>query len=185
MNLAAKDEWWEVPQTRREYHAMVQAAPDWRSTQRLMRLYSGRFLREAAPVVTTASPPPKPQKLTVRLAKTSGALRVLSRKRRLFKQSPFCYWCGQKLVLELDLPTSHNIATIDHLYPRLHKAHQSNKHKVVLACRRCNHDRNVADHKGNVFIPKLDERADVARTTSVVCFPTTQDTNTPASGGTA
>lgn len=59
-----------------------------------------------------------------------------------------------------------NAATLDHLYSRLHPKRQNNGlTDTVLACRKCNIQRGDYEAKGAYFMPKLEERIEIARQT--------------------
>lgn len=66
---------------------------------------------------------------------------------RLWKLDPYCYWCGIKtLFIRNDRFSTqeNNYATIDHIY---HKGNplgieREDRNICVLACFRCNQDRN-------------------------------------------
>lgn len=88
-------------------------------------------------------------------------------RQRLHRASPFCFWCGVRVELEIDCRTE-NFATVDHLYSRFHPERES-KHKQqkdvlhVLACRVCNQERASAEERQQPFIPKLKEKISFAQ----------------------
>lgn len=89
----------------------------------------------------------------------------LSQRRKLFKEDPYCFWCGCLTTLDHDNPRLTTLATVDHLYSRWHPARSRRKHIKVLACLACNQRRNNCECKGIPFTPKLPQRADIARET--------------------
>lgn len=129
------------PQSWEEYCEMVRNAPDWPSTQRLMRM--------------GYRPPAN---------KRQRALRM---RQQLFRAHPYCFWCGR----EVKIGASHSQpegATVDHLYSRLHperKSRHEQKGAVlhVLACYSCNHERGLCEQQQRPFIPKLKERLEHAQ----------------------
>lgn len=86
-------------------------------------------------------------------------------RRRMWESDPCCFWCGEITIYG---GTGEHSATIDHLYSRLHPKRSSGGGPQVLACNACNQERNNADHRNVVFIPKLAKRIHIARETSVV-----------------
>ena len=92
---------------------------------------------------------------------TKNNQKTRSRRERLFKKSPFCYWCGQRLVEDTSKYVPPNAATIDHRHGRLDPRRRVDygvANRSVLACRQCNQDRARADEK-NVGIEELWRRA--------------------------
>ena len=64
---------------------------------------------------------------------------TLERRKKLFEQHPYCFWCDTELTLEL---RKENTATIDHLRSRLHPLKRVNGGvRTVLACSECNQTR--------------------------------------------
>ena len=107
------------------------------------------------------------------LAATSPSKRKLSGEQyspirlRLFRANPHCFWCGCVVYLDT-LQDAINLATVDHLYSRLHPLRESeHKHQKnvlhVLACRICNQERAQCEERGRMFLPKLKERWEHAR----------------------
>lgn len=98
---------------------------------------------------------------------------VLKRRLRMFKRNPHCFWCGVEVVLFGGGP---NLATIDHLYSRLHplraSKHASGHDRAnvlhVLACTACNSERGTCDLAKRVFIPRLESRREFAELASAV-----------------
>lgn len=88
-------------------------------------------------------------------------------RQRLHRASPFCFWCGIRVELEIDC-RAENFATVDHLYSRFHPERET-KHKEqkgvlhVLACRVCNQERASAEERQQPFIPKLKEKPSFAQ----------------------
>lgn len=80
-----------------------------------------------------------------RLRNFHNAHKVL--KLYLVERFKVCYFCKIKVVvyeLEKGQPVPDDMATIEHLIPRTHG--QRKRHQIVakvLACRKCNHDRNI------------------------------------------
>jgi hypothetical protein len=88
----------------------------------------------------------------------------LSKRALLFAQDPYCFWCGRVTVLQTTKPIRNdNVATIEHLYSRLHPKRKEHPHLVVLACFGCNMARSHAENRGVYFMPKRPDRVDVAR----------------------
>lgn len=141
---------------------MVKLAPDWPSTQWLMRnrrrLLRGISQPETAEFTVTRRQP-KPRK-------ASNKERLLRMRIRLFNADPHCFWCGVKVQL-----TGGNLstfATVDHLYSRWHperKARHVEGKSVlhVLACHDCNQERAGAEVQMVPFVPKLKERLEFAQ----------------------
>lgn len=79
--------------------------------------------------------------------------RQIRRRNRLFKQHPFCHWCGQRLVNVTGPRVKHfppNAATLDHRHGRLdprRRTDYSPNNWSVLACWQCNHERGQDDEK--------------------------------------
>lgn len=67
------------------------------------------------------------------------------RRLNLMKKSPFCHWCGRRLVYfktEGGQKLPDNFATIDHINSRLiHTGGRPWMGERVLSCPRCNQDR--------------------------------------------
>lgn len=140
------------PQSWEEYCTMVQNAPDWPTTQRLMERYGRkRRYRERYP----RSQPPIRQ--------------------RLFITSPYCFWCGVLTVLAGSNYNEPDLATVDHLYSKFHperKAkHSSRGGNVlhVLACRACNQERALCELRQEIFIPKLTDKIEFAQRADATC----------------
>ena len=58
----------------------------------------------------------------------------LSKRARLFSKDPHCFWCDG-LLRETTKPIrGANVATIEHLYSRLHPKGKDHWQSVVLAC---------------------------------------------------
>ena len=79
--------------------------------------------------------------------RVSKTVRLRRIRNKLFEENPFCHWCG-KAVIKLEGEWGRNIqpnlATLDHLYSRLHPlrtAPRPNDPAFVLACYKCNHKR--------------------------------------------
>lgn len=97
-------------------------------------------------------------------------------RRRLFALNRMCFWCGRLTRLH-SKQRDPDLATVDHLYSRLHIKRAKNKTKV-LACQECNHARSVADQRGFPFVPKLVHRQDVALAASA-CNKTQREAAVP------
>lgn len=88
-------------------------------------------------------------------------------RRRLVRADPHCFWCGRTVFLNAP-HASPALATIDHLYSRLHPQ-RANKYREqsgvlhVLACHPCNHQRGLCEQRRQLFTPKLLERLEFAR----------------------
>lgn len=86
---------------------------------------------------------------------------------RLFRADPHCFWCGKLTFVDVEINHSR-LATVDHLYSRLHPEREI-KHRQqkgvlhVLACRSCNHRRAVDEQAGRAFIPLLEDKLEFAR----------------------
>ena len=88
----------------------------------------------------------------------------LSKRALLFAQDPYCFWCGRITVLQTTKPIRNdNVATIEHLYSRLHPKRKEHPHLVVLACFGCNMARSHAENRDVYFMPKRPDRVDMAR----------------------
>lgn len=134
------------PRSWAEYCNMVQTAPDWPTTQRLMRQYHSLF---------DGNEPP----LKERLPRIPSEYRPSPKRARLFRANPHCFWCGCKVALEFDPPNRRDLATIDHLYSRLHPERAGHRATlVVLACRACNHERSRAESQRRPFVPRLKDK---------------------------
>jgi len=73
----------------------------------------------------------------------SGRLKIM------YKNNPYCAWCGNITILYEDhlAPLPDNAATTDHLFVRKDPRRIRCKRRgipsqIVLACRRCNQERN-------------------------------------------
>lgn len=94
---------------------------------------------------------------------------------RLFRANPHCFWCGR--LVRMDVPhASPDLATVDHLYSRLHPkrddSHREQKGVLhVLACYECNHWRGVCEQQQRPFIPKLKERLEHAQLADATLVP--------------
>ena len=76
-----------------------------------------------------------------------------TRKRDLlFSKDPYCHWCGELTAQpksgDQKGPAPPNLATLDHIYSQRAKGPGKPRNKVVLACYRCNSNRNNAEQKG-------------------------------------
>lgn len=69
--------------------------------------------------------------------KRGSSSRYKTARKRLYRQSTRCHWCGVGLTL---LPHLENSATLDHVIP-LALGGLDNANNWVLACEKCNHDR--------------------------------------------
>jgi len=88
----------------------------------------------------------------------------LSKRARLFSKDPHCFWCGRLTELETTKPIRDaDVATIEHLYSRLHPKRKDHWQSIVLACFGCNMARSHAENSGGYFIPERADRVDVAR----------------------
>lgn len=109
---------------------------------------------------------PKPLHPVTRSGLAESREKVLKIRERLFRSSPYCFWCGCKVELgAVGLPHQ---ATVDHLYSRLHPEritrHRQQKGVLhVLACSACNNERSVCEQRGIRFIPKLPQRLEFAQ----------------------
>lgn len=72
----------------------------------------------------------------------------LKKRKNLWSRGRYCYWCGRLTKvrplnpLTLKVKLKENEATIDHLYHRGHPLRAVFPSEKVLACYRCNQDRN-------------------------------------------
>jgi hypothetical protein len=77
--------------------------------------------------------------------------RLRNRRERLWKSNPNCHWCKQFTILPDGEIAKDNWATIDHLRCRLHpQRHEPNpkaEQRTVLACWKCNNERNKGEMK--------------------------------------
>lgn len=65
---------------------------------------------------------------------------------QMFDENPTCFWCGTWLVKDFmwnNGSAFDRVATIDHVYPKGHPSPFKDRKLVVLACWRCNQDRNT------------------------------------------
>ena len=74
--------------------------------------------------------------------------RLQKRRNRLFGKSPYCFWCGRKLIhpniVKRHQTNPPNMATIDHLKDRLDPDRKINSFDIprtVLSCLECNNKR--------------------------------------------
>jgi ribosomal protein S14 len=74
-------------------------------------------------------------------------------KLRLYKENPYCHWCGRKTKLICEPFISGEAypltATIDHLISRYNLSRfvqkKKGQHRKVLSCYKCNHNRSVQE----------------------------------------
>jgi hypothetical protein len=81
--------------------------------------------------------------------------RIKNKRRQLFEQCPYCFWCDEPVILPDSYPRGeipHNAATLDHIRGKrsrgrqLKIAHgQQYPELIVLACNRCNNLRNESE----------------------------------------
>ena len=76
------------------------------------------------------------------MARGSKTVRLRRRRLRLFRDNPYCTFCGGVMVLAKDRPNS---VTIEHLVSRNHPLRGKITGKTVLACKRCNGQRGQAE----------------------------------------
>lgn len=62
--------------------------------------------------------------------------RLRSHRRRLFKQAPFCVWCGKLFARVAD-------ATLDHIVPISLGGSAGSITNLMLACAKCNRKRGA------------------------------------------
>jgi hypothetical protein len=65
-------------------------------------------------------------------------------RHRLFKENPFCFWCGKEtLLLDREGGSAHaDEATLEHLFDKFdERRYQEGGNKVVIACYLCNFNR--------------------------------------------
>ena len=75
------------------------------------------------------------------------------RKEQLYKQSPYCHWCGKKTIIYArrsggSIP--YDAATLDHLYSRYDPRRGNlppHTESIVLSCYKCNNDRAREENK--------------------------------------
>lgn len=116
----------------------------------------------------------RPQRIPARSKRrsTKGCLHIvtagkLTKRSRMHRADPHCFWCGRETVLTGHI-NAPNLATIDHLYSRLHpqrrapRGHDRDVVLHVLACWTCNQARSHAEQRGKMFQPKLPERCEIA-----------------------
>lgn len=80
------------------------------------------------------------------------ARKLQTLRRQLWEASPLCHWCGSVTTWEAphDGRLTEAAATVDHLFSRLHpqrKVRAPGANAVVLACMRCNRERNRVETK--------------------------------------
>lgn len=92
----------------------------------------------------------------------STCRRQARRRKRLFEEHPFCYWCGTELIEmphdengKQKLPVPDNAATLDHLRSAWNPKAPA---ETVLACHKCNHTRGREEEK-SAGIDVLRERS--------------------------
>lgn len=93
--------------------------------------------------------------------------RIPRMRERLYRADPHCFWCGRRVYLNV-AHASPELATVDHLYSRLHpeREHNHRQQKAilhVLACFTCNGERSVQEQRREPFIPKLAHRLEYAQ----------------------
>lgn len=72
------------------------------------------------------------------------------RRDQLFRKDPHCYWCGCEVRNYYDGHhgrVHEDRATLDHLYSRYDPRRGKENGKRVLACWKCNHEREKAETK--------------------------------------
>ena len=83
------------------------------------------------------------------------------RRKRLMDKDPYCYWCGKKLTLYPDYPKRKHqkmpadYPTIDHLKSKYwgpRRDVQMKEKTLVLACPKCNNDRQAKEQKRYLFL---------------------------------
>jgi hypothetical protein len=91
-----------------------------------------------------------------------------SKRERLFRRNPHCYWCGRLTVFLRPKPfKAPDAATVDHRFSKQHPKRCFDG-STVLACYECNDERSKCEARGVMFIPKLACRRSEARDVSVV-----------------
>lgn len=96
----------------------------------------------------------------------SKRAREKARRDRLFRQHPYCHWCGVKLVMpkcgpRMKFPLPDNAATIDHRHGKLDPNRREDfapENWTVLACHKCNNERGRLDELA-AGIDELQRRA--------------------------
>ena len=68
----------------------------------------------------------------------NGRRRLARRRKRLFRENPFCPFCGTKMVSTENKPNS---VTIEHLISRNNPLRGKINGKTMLACKSCNEQR--------------------------------------------
>jgi len=145
----------ERPQSWEEYCSLSETVPVWMITHEEYR------------------PPRKEQR---------GSLPPM--RKRLFRANPSCFWCGRRVYLHVK-HASPELATVDHLYSRLHperERHHREQRRVlqVLSCYQCNHNRSVCEQQGRAFIPELPERLEFAQLADATLAPAAKKETQPA-----
>lgn len=96
-----------------------------------------------------------------------GKRHLQRRRNRLFKEHPFCYWCGVGVILVSGPKIKfypNNTATIDHIYGKLDPRRNFDSRgrrknpSSVLSCLRCNQNRGREDEL-RVGIEEIRRRA--------------------------
>lgn len=90
-----------------------------------------------------------------------------------YRENKYCFWCGIEMTLEHTRGERQpdNLATIDHIYHKGHPFRKKFRNLVVLACRRCNTDREFifrTIYKGK------ETRAQYKSHNNIVLFPITK-----------
>jgi len=92
----------------------------------------------------------------------------LGKRYRNLEGFPFCFWCNRQTTLVRGFGDSPpDGATVDHLYSRLHPKRFVDSSKV-LACYACNQERGRAECVGYVFVPKREDRLEIALESSAI-----------------
>ncbi len=67
-----------------------------------------------------------------------------SRRRRLFREHPFCTYCECKLRETVNTPDA---ATLEHVISRNHPLRGKIEGRTFLACKQCNNERQAAEQR--------------------------------------
>ena len=85
----------------------------------------------------------------------TGKKGQVRRRKRLFREDPFCGYCGVELT---EAPNVSNEATLEHAVSRLHPLRGKVQGKTLLVCKGCNGEHGAAEQRA-LSIEELWRRA--------------------------
>jgi len=80
----------------------------------------------------------------------SNTKRLRRRRHKLFKENPYCFYCGEEMVLRESRGGGiwpPNAATIEHLISRNNPLRGVIEGKTVLACKQCNEQAGAEEER--------------------------------------